>query len=132
MRAAVCWRGSAPCTQLWKFRIALGDLLSLQTVWHGCPLECTLLFYNFAVLLCAHPALPISVLWYDRVDSDSQVSPSRLTEDAYDLERAGEYLAETGLLPHLLTAVHQLAFSPSDDRISQFGERTTTNCSMRF
>lgn len=58
------------------------------------------------------------------MDSESHASPSKLMEDAYDLEKSGTYLAESGLLPHLLTAMHQLTFVPAHDTTKQFGERT--------
>ncbi|KAK9908018.1 hypothetical protein WJX75_001624 [Coccomyxa subellipsoidea] len=54
------------------------------------------------------------------VDTESRASPSKVTEDAYDLERDGTFLAESGLLPHLLTAMQNLISSPTSDKSAQF------------
>lgn len=64
------------------------------------------------------------LLGYTRVDPEPHASPSKLMEDAYDLEKSGTYLAESGLLPHLLTAMHQLSFASANNTAKQFGERT--------
>ena len=66
------------------------------------------------------------------VDSESRASPSKLMEDAYDLEKSGTYLAESGLLPHLLTAMHQLTFAPEHDTAKHFGEHTKGRSAIRF
>lgn len=39
----------------------------------------------------------------------------RLMEDAYDVERSGDALQEAQLLPHLVAAMHRLAFRCTDD-----------------
>ncbi|CAL8469358.1 g8899 [Coccomyxa elongata] len=57
------------------------------------------------------------------VDPESHASPSKLMEDAYDLEKSGTYLAESGLLPHLLTAMHQLTFASAENTTKQFDHK---------